>query len=82
VLGALILVVFSNSFPIGFVLDNRGLLDPRIREATPEWKTTQVRMVSTTLPEVEISLESPVKEVMPRTEDSTGNGLLKSDHTP
>ncbi len=31
------LLAYSNSFSSGFVLDNRGLLlDPRIREATPE----------------------------------------------
>jgi protein O-mannosyl-transferase len=36
-LGVLTLLAFSNSFQAGFVLDNKGLLlDPRIREVTPE----------------------------------------------
>jgi tetratricopeptide (TPR) repeat protein len=34
---ALTLLAFSNSFQAGFILDNQGLLlDPRIREVTPE----------------------------------------------
>jgi len=37
VLSSLTLLAFSNSFHSGFVLDNKGLLlDPRIREVTPE----------------------------------------------
>ena len=36
-LAVLVLLTFSNSFQAGFVLDNKGLLlDPRIREVTPE----------------------------------------------
>src|SRR5579863_9644655 len=36
-LSLLTLLAYSNSFSSGFVLDNQGLLlDPRIREATPE----------------------------------------------
>ena len=36
-LGTLIVLAFSNSFQAGFTLDNKGLLlDPRIRELTPE----------------------------------------------